>query len=215
MEIRPAYQFQPQERAAAMKAGLITYFTGRPCKYGHVEQRRTSSGVCVVCEAAKSKKWAEQNPEKMAEVYKKSYAKHADKKRLYSKNYRAANPERVKENNKKSIQNRKPQRAASQMLRTARKLQATPAWLSKEQLSWISEYYVAAKQFGVTLAIDHIVPLRGENVCGLHVPWNLCLRTKSDNSKKHNKLTEEAYLPKQVGILVAESALPWNISKEF
>ena len=101
------------------------------------------------------------------------------------------------------------------MLRTARKLQATPAWLSEEELACISEYYVAAKLFGVTLAIDHIVPLRGKNVCGLHVPWNLCLRTKSDNSKKHNKLTEEAYLPKQVGILVAESALPWNISKEF
>lgn len=215
MTIRPAYQFQPKERAAAKEAGLMTYFTGKPCKYGHIEKRRVSNGACVVCEAAKHKKWVEQNPEKMSEASKKSYAKHADKKRLYAKNYRAANPEKIKEINKKSMQNRKPQRAAAQMLRHAKKLQATPKWLCSEEIEWIKEYYVAARQSGVTLSVDHIVPLQSEKVCGLHVPWNLCLRTKSDNSRKHNKLTEDAYLPKQVGILVAESALPWNLRKKI
>ena len=45
----PPWAFQPQERAFAKAAGEKTYFTGRPCKYGHVVQRCTSSGVCVEC----------------------------------------------------------------------------------------------------------------------------------------------------------------------
>lgn len=39
------------ERNAALKAGLTTYFTGRPCKSGHVSDRQVSNGCCVVCRA--------------------------------------------------------------------------------------------------------------------------------------------------------------------
>jgi len=215
MSVRFAHQFQPQERAAAISAGMTTYFTGRPCKHGHITNRCTANGQCIECSKKIQKETLRRKLEKNPDYYRKKYAENPEKYRAISAKYRSENPEKIKEINKRSIQNRKPQRAAAEMLRLARKLQATPSWLSKEQLFLISQYYVAAKQFGKKLAVDHIVPLRGKDVCGLHVPWNLCLRTKSDNSRKHNKLTEEAYLPKQVGILVAESALPWNISKEI
>ena len=213
MTVRLAHQFQPQERALAIEAGLTTYFTGRECKYGHVAYRCTANGQCVECAKKKQKETRRRRLEKNPNYEREKYAQNAEKYRALAAKYREKYPEKVKENSRKAVIFRKPQRAAYEMMRNARKLQATPSWLSNDELLWIKSYYVAAKQYGFNLAVDHIVPLRGKDVCGLHVPWNLCLRTKSDNSKKHNKLTDEAYLPKQSGILVAKSALPWNISK--
>jgi hypothetical protein len=74
------------------------------------------------------------------------------------------------------------------------KLQATPKWLSKEQLDEITEFYTLAQELawlnqdGKAFHVDHIIPLQGENVCGLHVPWNLQLLPANENKKKGNKL---------------------------
>jgi hypothetical protein len=74
--------------------------------------------------------------------------------------------------------------------RRAKKLQATPLWLTKQHLAEIEEYYTLAKELAwlseEPLHVDHIVPLQGKNVCGLHVPWNLQILPASDNRSKGN-----------------------------
>ncbi len=50
------------ERAKAMEAGEDKYFTGRPCKNGHLVERRVSNGNCVICEAENHKKQPSKQP---------------------------------------------------------------------------------------------------------------------------------------------------------
>jgi len=81
---------------------------------------------------------------------------------------------------------------ASSNKRRAVKLQATPQWLSKEQLNEIEQYYVMAKDlekvFPWKQHVDHIVPLKNKEVCGLHAPWNLQILSAQANFQKGNKL---------------------------
>ncbi len=76
--------------------------------------------------------------------------------------------------------------------RRARKLQATPTWASDEfEEFFIEEIYRLAKarteMTGIEHAVDHIVPLKSDLVCGLHCKDNLRVITKSENSIKSNK----------------------------
>jgi hypothetical protein len=67
---------------------------------------------------------------------------------------------------------------------------ATPKWLGEEDRKSTASMYMLAekmeKMFGMKYHVDHIVPLRGKNVCGLHVPWNLQILEASLNLAKSN-----------------------------
>lgn len=69
----------------------------------------------------------------------------------------------------------------------AAKLQACPHWLSKEQKLQIKLIYEKCPD---GFHVDHIVPLQGENVSGLHVPWNLQYLKAHENIIKRNKLIQ-------------------------
>jgi hypothetical protein len=82
-------------------------------------------------------------------------------------------------------------RACRNTARRAAELQATPTWLTKKQVQEIDEWHTLSKEmrryYPEVPVVDHIVPLRGRNVCGLNVPWNLQILTFKDNSLKGNK----------------------------
>lgn len=68
----------------------------------------------------------------------------------------------------------------------------TPKWLTGQQLQEISEFYKMAKQLETVFPwkqhVDHIVPLQGKNVCGLHTPWNLQILSETHNKQKSNRV---------------------------
>lgn len=74
----------------------------------------------------------------------------------------------------------------------AAKFQATPKWLSKQQLKEIEQYYIDAayiqRLMQTPMEVDHILPLQGKEVKGLHVPWNLQILTAEENERKSNKI---------------------------
>jgi hypothetical protein len=76
--------------------------------------------------------------------------------------------------------------------RRAARIERTPSWLNDDDYWVIKETYHLAKLrtklFGFKWHVDHIVPLQGKLVSGLHVPTNLQVIPWLDNQKKHNKV---------------------------
>lgn len=81
--------------------------------------------------------------------------------------------------------------AGYQRNRQALKLQRTPDWLTEHQKDATQAHYDLAAYLNTIMdqkiEVDHIVPLQGKLVSGLHVPWNLQLMTKEANSSKGNR----------------------------
>ncbi len=69
---------------------------------------------------------------------------------------------------------------------------ATPSWLTKFDHDYIKHIYVQDKELekldGTPRHVDHIIPLQGKTVCGLHVPWNLQILTAIENTSKGNRI---------------------------
>ena len=74
--------------------------------------------------------------------------------------------------------------------RRASKLQRTPSWFSNEDDQKIKDLYTQAKNLeklhGVKYHVDHIIPLQGKLVSGLHISSNLQIITAKDNLSKGN-----------------------------
>lgn len=212
--------FLPQERAKAIAEGKTRYYTGRPCKHGHVAERNTSGGSCVVCCSIRQKDKRANNPEWAKAKDKKAYADNRESIIKRVANYRSNNPEKLAETQKKWRESNKHKKAAAQRARDARKRQATPTDLPVEQREAIAFIYKEAARFseeyGVKLHVDHIMPLKGKDICGLHVPWNLQITTASYNCTKHNNLPElEPHIQNwRTSVLVHESALPWKLKEK-
>ena len=72
----------------------------------------------------------------------------------------------------------------------AKKLKATPTWLTKEQNKQIKLIYCMAKilklLYNKNFHVDHIIPLQNSLVSGLHVPKNLVLMRGIENETKRN-----------------------------
>lgn len=142
------------------------------------------------------KEWAKRNPEVRKKIAKKYYDNNREVCVARSVQWRRDNPEWAKAADKKYGKKwREANRDicnASLARYRARKLKATPEWLTQDQKEDIQSMYTLTKKFegifGLTYHVDHIIPLQGENVCGLHVPWNLQLLEAKMNLSKSNRL---------------------------
>lgn len=160
------------------------------CKVFKKDYHKDSSkkdGLCTICADCKkqnAKRWVEENPEKAKEQRLQWYNKNKD-----LEEFRLSRSE----NHKNWLQNNRDKKCAKEAKRRASKLTATPSWLSDAQIAKIKRIYkissFMSSETGVQYHVDHIVPLKGKNVCGLHVPWNLQVIPAKDNLKKGNRFT--------------------------
>jgi hypothetical protein len=158
--------------------------------------------VCSKCKTEKNFEFFSKNKTRkdgyapyckqcQAVANKESNQKHKEDRNAFARSWRQDNREKHLNTLKKYRDKNKPLRASLQMKRKAAKLCRTPSWLSDFDLLKIKcLYQVAAmrtKESGQAWQVDHIVPLQGKTVSGLHVPWNLQVIPALDNLKKNNK----------------------------
>ncbi len=139
--------------------------------------------------AAYNKAYKLANKEKIKADSKAYYWQNRDKELSRAK---LKDKNKIRANSKKWALENPGQRAANEGKRRSNKYQATPRWLTEEQLLEIKEIYVMANELSWLseggLEVDHILPLQGKNVVGLHVPWNLQILPASLNRQKSNKV---------------------------
>lgn len=130
-------------------------------------------GYCKSCRKTYIEGWHKRNPE-------------------YGKEYLNKNKEKRKINQDRWEAENKHRRRHLTALRRARLAQATPKWLTRSDLLDIEFIYAycsyISKLMNIEHHVDHIIPLKGKDVCGLHVPWNLQVLDKISNLSKSNNI---------------------------
>ena len=143
------------------------YFTGKPCKHGHIAPRLKKNRTCKECLYAKRAEY-----------------EHSEKYTQWKKENKAHVASAWQKRNKASVN-------AITRKRQAAQLQRTPAWLTKHDYKVMeSKYAIAAwlsDVVGREYHVDHTIPLQGKTVSGLHVPNNLRVIPAKDNMSKNNK----------------------------
>jgi hypothetical protein len=173
------------------------------------KDKREKDGLyrkCKKCHAMDVKKYYKQNKSillvKSKKYYKENFhtlkiskAKHQkDNRRAYNayvKKWATNNKEKAKALIKNWQKTHKAACAAISAKRRAAKLKRTPSWLTKTDIIEIKGFYEKARalseQTGIPHVVDHIIPLQGRIISGLHVPNNLQILTDKENSIKKNK----------------------------
>jgi 5-methylcytosine-specific restriction endonuclease McrA len=133
------------------------------------------------------KQYRERTMEQHAVYMKEWHEKNKKACKIYRKKYNLENKEFFKEyrqKNKAVINARTRKRQAAKLLRT-------PAWLTETHIERMENQYKLAvlltKVTGSPWEVDHIIPLQGEKVSGLHVPANLQVIPRAENRSKHNQ----------------------------
>jgi hypothetical protein len=136
----------------------------------------------------RQKIYVKNNKEKV-DAYQKQYWL-SEKKKTKVIEWHKENAKYLKEYYKKYNQLNKSKKIAHNNKRKLTQKQRMPLWLSKQDKEHIDYFYsqaqVLTKKTGIKHHVDHIVPIQGKNVSGLHVPWNLQILTAKDNLQKSN-----------------------------
>jgi len=130
---------------------------------------------CKPCMASAAKASRDKDPAKSRETVRRYRKRHYEKELARNMRYVRANPEVY---------------ARASARRRADKLKATPRWLTEADNQHLKEVYAVARRLsnavGIPFHVDHVIPLRGCGVCGLHVPWNLKPIPAKENMAKGN-----------------------------
>jgi|SRR2546423_2525570 len=171
----------------ARARGLARYFTGESCSRGHICERTTAKSDCIECLSIRRKVWAGNYPDKIRE----SRRKYAEANRTFlnarSAVYRRRNPEKVRAAVQAWRERHPARTTALRMNRIAAQLQRTPPWADLTAIGAMYERAALMSKGSIQYQVDHIIPLQGRKVSGLHIAENLQILSASANHRKNNR----------------------------
>jgi hypothetical protein len=157
---------------------------------------------CKKCHTNDARQWAIQNSEKYKARLKAWHKKNKparfmgpplpesikrDRRLASKKKWREANQDLQKQLNREWSAKNKHIVQEAVRRRQACKLQRTPSWANREKMKAIyKEARRLTLETGIPHDVDHIVPLRGKMVSGLHCETNLQVLPRKQNRQKHN-----------------------------
>lgn len=149
----------------------------KPCISAFNAQYRTDNAERI---SASKKAWAEKNKEHKAQQDRECALRNPEARKVARDKWDKANPGRT---NAAKTKNR------------LERLLRVPAWLTEDDKWMIEQAYELAKlrteMFGFQWHVDHIIPLKGKKVSGLHVPTNLQVIPWQENLRKGSRLLYE------------------------
>jgi len=191
------------EREIAKKRGEKTYFTGRPCKHGHMSERNTADCSCIECRQVQRDTYLREYSrrkiaEKRAAMTDEERAAYLEKGARQQRQRRLRNPEPIRALERKHgrlKRQRHPERKNAEVRRRqTAKIQRTPPWADLKGIQWFYEDCPEGYE------VDHVAPLRGKNVCGLHILSNLQYLPKEENRLKGCKFNSLEYSKQEVDL---------------
>ena len=169
------------------------------------KDKRATDGLmssCKKCHNFRSRRWQKENKDHV-KAYAAQYQKEnkestnakskrwKDKNKEHLKKYAELNKDHIRQMSRKRYLNNPAKEVAKVRKYQADKLKRTPAWLTQHDYKVMeSKYAIAAwlsAVVGIEYHVDHIIPLRGKTVSGLHVPDNLSVIPAKVNREKSNK----------------------------
>jgi len=178
-------------RKSALAKGETQYFTGKACVKNHTAPRRAKTGECLTCRAEALVLWRQKHPERVKQHNQTQYENHADVLKARSRDNHWADVGRARAKLRAYQKQNLHIFAKAGAKRKAAKINRTPAWLTEDD-HWIIQqaYELAAlrtKMFGFNWEVDHVLPLQGKMISGLHVPTNLQVIPATLNRQKNNR----------------------------